>query len=165
MTHESLIVPAAIWLQARASIVITEMTTVGEEPDAIGFNPSGSILVEVKVTRADFLRDGAKFFRREPKSGMGNLRYYFCPKGLLREDELPEKWGLVEFDGVRSRVKKKAEHQGCNARAEQRLLISAMRRIGAESAALRGLSVKAYTYQTKSRATLGIEINGEKDER
>lgn len=73
----------------------------GEIPDAIGFrygvHGEASILVEVKTSRADFLADTQKPHRREPHKGMGRFRYFMAPEGLLRLDELPHGWGLVEI--------------------------------------------------------------------
>ncbi|HSH86871.1 MAG TPA: hypothetical protein VK958_06430 [Methylophilus sp.] len=68
----------------------------GEIPDAIGFRLDGnivtSIVVEAKATRSDFLCDKKKEHRQ---SGMGDYRYYICPEGLIKPEELPEKWGLL----------------------------------------------------------------------
>lgn len=52
-------------------------------------------LVEVKVSRADFVRDGYKPFRRDPEQGMGEHRWYFVPDGLITEADLPARWGLA----------------------------------------------------------------------
>ncbi|WP_392889773.1 adenylosuccinate synthase [Pseudomonas migulae] len=70
----------------------------GEIPDAIGFRATGwedgSIVVEVKTSRSDFLADRKKPHRQDGK-GMGNWRYFMCPEGLIRSDELPAGWGLL----------------------------------------------------------------------
>jgi hypothetical protein len=72
----------------------------GEIPDAIGFRAGvfneASVLVEVKVSRGDFLADVKKPHRVEPAKGMGAYRYFMVPEGLISADELPEKWGLIE---------------------------------------------------------------------
>lgn len=69
----------------------------GEIPDAIGFRATGhhdgSIIVEVKVSRADFLADRKKPHRQQ--GGMGNWRYFMCPEGLIHAKELPDGWGLL----------------------------------------------------------------------
>lgn len=71
----------------------------GEQPDAIGWRHAGyqdgSVLVEVKVSRADFLADARKEHRLQPALGVGRWRYFMCPEGLIRADELPERWGLL----------------------------------------------------------------------
>jgi hypothetical protein len=54
----------------------------------------GSIVLEAKVSRADFLAD-AKKPHRQPGKGLGRWRYYLCPEGLISPDELPLGWGLL----------------------------------------------------------------------
>lgn len=69
-----------------------------ESPDAIGFRPGGcSILVEVKITRADFLTDKKKPHRIDPTTGMGAYRLYVCPENVINVEDLPPKWGLLYF--------------------------------------------------------------------
>ena len=41
----------------------------GERPDALGFRNGVSCLIEVKVTRADFLADKKKRFRQDTTMG------------------------------------------------------------------------------------------------
>lgn len=74
----------------------------GEMPDAIGWRrgaDAGTVLVEVKVSRADFLADARKPHRQDPARGVGRWRYYLCPEGLVRPDELPPRWGLLYASG------------------------------------------------------------------
>lgn len=71
----------------------------GEIPDAIGIKTAEgieTIVVEVKVSVSDFKADGKKPHRKNPVMGMGNYRYFLCPKGLIDISELPDKWGLIE---------------------------------------------------------------------
>jgi hypothetical protein len=72
----------------------------GEIPDAIGFRTAaedeGSVVVEVKISRSDFIADRVKAHRQDPANGMGMYRYYFAPEGLIAVSDLPELWGLVE---------------------------------------------------------------------
>lgn len=69
-----------------------------EAPDAIGFRPNNtSILMEVKVQRSDFASDKFKKHRIDPARGMGDYRFYVCPEGMIKPDELPVKWGLFYF--------------------------------------------------------------------
>ena len=68
MTHAQLVERAVRWLRAyRCGVVLSEQACVsGEMPDAIGWKrASHSVLVECKVTRADFLADRGKPFRAE----------------------------------------------------------------------------------------------------
>ncbi len=73
----------------------------GEQPDAMGFRSGTSCLIECKRTRSDFLADKKKRFRITPSMGMGDWRLFLAPKGLIKVNELPDKWGLLETDGRR----------------------------------------------------------------
>lgn len=73
-------------------------TTNSESPDAIGFRPDNcSVLMEVKVSRGDFLSDRKKPHRMDPALGMGDWRFYVCPEGVIKVEDLPAKWGLFYF--------------------------------------------------------------------
>jgi hypothetical protein len=80
------------------------ITYNGEQPDAIGFRSNTSCLIEVKVSRADFLRDKLKTFRANPELGVGSWRFYLCPPGIITIDDLPEGWGLLY--AVEGKIKK-----------------------------------------------------------
>src|SRR5579863_10504065 len=104
MTHPQLVEKAVAWLRHyRCGVVLSEQACAsGEMPDAIGWKrASHSVLVEFKVTRADFLADRAKPFRIKPEQGVGCERFYLTPSGLLKREELPPGWGLL---GVRGRA-------------------------------------------------------------
>ncbi len=64
-----------------------------ERCDAILFCSSNSYMIETKISRADFLADFKKPHRVD--GGIGNYRYYACPEGLIKPDEVPDKWGLI----------------------------------------------------------------------
>lgn len=106
MTHKELCTLAVKWLKRPYSqgshgclIAADELRSGwnGEIPDAIGFRLSGntpvSVVVEAKTSRADFLADKSKAHRIT--DGMGNYRYFMCPEGLIKPEELPAKWGLI----------------------------------------------------------------------
>jgi len=108
MTHSDLTKLAVKWLQRPnsaggpgCSLALSECRTgyTGEIPDAIGFRATGhaptdgSVVVEVKVSRADFLVDAAKPHRS--KGGVGRWRYFMAPEGLIAPEELPCRWGLL----------------------------------------------------------------------
>lgn len=101
MTHDELVTVAYGWLRKAkgCGVAVPELVSVTTEiPDAIGFKSGYSILVECKVSRSDFLSDKKKYFRIYPELGMGDFRFYMCPKGLIKKDELPDKWGLIYVD-------------------------------------------------------------------
>lgn len=88
----------------------------GETPDAIGYRFTGTMLdgtvvVEVKTSRADFLADRKKPHRIS--GGMGDWRYFMAPQGLIKPEELPDKWGLLEVCG-KSRIQVTAGPHGVN---------------------------------------------------
>jgi hypothetical protein len=100
MTHAQLVERAVRWLRVyRCGVVLSEQACVsGEMPDAIGWKRANySVLVECKVTRADFLADGGKPFRAKPEQGVGSERFYLTPPALLKSEELPAGWGLLEL--------------------------------------------------------------------
>lgn len=102
MTHAELIHIAYRWLLNKAGCGVafhSLVAVVNEQPDVIGFGGKvESILVECKVSRADFLADRKKPFRLQPEAGMGTHRIYCCPEGLLQLEELPAKWALLSVN-------------------------------------------------------------------
>lgn len=96
MTHIDLVRIATKWARGRHNIVISERGGIGEIPDVLAFDYSYTTLIECKASRADFLRDKKKFSRRYPEYCMGNYRIYCVPAGLLKEDDIPDDWGLLE---------------------------------------------------------------------
>jgi len=100
MTHAQLVERAVRWLRSyRCGVVLSEQACVsGEMPDAIGWKRANhSVLVECKLTRGDFLADRAKPFRVKPELGVGSERFYLTPPALIKIDELPAGWGLLEL--------------------------------------------------------------------
>lgn len=140
MTHPELVTLAEKWLWRQGcGVVFAELSTLAtpETPDAIGFRTTTSILVECKASRADFLADKNKPFRRDPSRGMGDWRFYMTPKGLVAKDELPEGWGLIEVGksvrrthgGPKGNIWTSGQPFTSNKAAEQALLYSALRRL------------------------------------
>ena len=91
-THGRLIELGAGWLRKEGwPVVATDIVSAASEsPDVIGFKSSGSVVLEAKASRADFLSDRKKRFRARPEEGMGDARYYVCPNGLVELNDLPE---------------------------------------------------------------------------
>lgn len=135
MTHSQLVEKAVRWLKRyRCGVILSEQACVsGEMPDAIGWKRGcHSVLVECKVTRGDFLADRAKPFRLKPELGVGSERFYLTSFGLLRQDELPAGWGLLE---VRNRAVEIVHPASKNLRSaagfryEMNLLLVSLRRV------------------------------------
>jgi len=110
-------------------VVLYEFATPADEnPDVIGWG-SGSVLIECKLSRSDFLRDAAKVVRKNPRAGMGHRRYYLCPPDLIQLQDLPPKWGLLWAIKGQVIVKREARgHPERNLAAEVRFLSSMLRR-------------------------------------
>jgi hypothetical protein len=135
VTHADLVHRAATWLRntMHCGVVLTERQSVGytlETPDAIGWKAGVSHLVECKISRADFFADRKKCHRRNPEIAMGHYRYYMAPGGLIRVDEVPPGFGLIEVAmGRRARLSVKSSgFNDWNTRREMNLLISELRR-------------------------------------
>jgi hypothetical protein len=111
-------------------VAVELVTATPETPDVFGWSYWATVLIEVKVSRSDFLADAKKPFRQNPEEGVGAFRYYCCPRGTIREDDVPANWGLLWQDGKDIVVAKPAERQKTNAQAEISLLASIMRREG-----------------------------------
>jgi hypothetical protein len=135
MTHAQLVEKAVRWLRSyRCGVVLSEQACVsGEMPDAIGWKQAcHSVLVECKVTRADFLVDRAKPFRQKPEKGVGNERFYLTPPALVKIEELPVGWGLLEYRRGRiemMQVAAKDLRTAAGFRCEMNLLLASLRRV------------------------------------
>jgi hypothetical protein len=135
MTHAQLVEKAVRWLRScRCGVVLSEQACVsGEMPDAIGWKRAcHSVLVECKITRADFLADREKPFRQKPEQGVGCERFYLTPLALLKREELPVGWGLLEYrrgriEMVQSSAKNLRTAKGFGY--EMNLLLASLRRV------------------------------------
>lgn len=160
MTHNELIKIAERWLLSAkgCGFVLKELVTYNYEiPDAIGFRDGESILVECKASRADFLSDKKKAFRQDSSQGMGGFRYFMCPSGIIKVEDLPPKWGLVYVNEkgkarqvfgpkgniLYSKDSKQFLFDNKNIKAELRMLASSLRRVH-----IRGDLEKIYNIDT-----------------
>jgi len=135
MTHALLVRKAVEWLRGyRCGVVLSEQACIsGEMPDAIGWKRAcHSVLVECKVSRADFLADRSKPFRQRPELGVGSERFYLAPPDVIRPNELPVGWGLLECHSrqvstITSSKKNMRSDEGF--RSEMNLLLASLRRV------------------------------------
>ncbi|MGI9102708.1 MAG: hypothetical protein ACR2IF_09725 [Terriglobales bacterium] len=138
MTHEALVELAVKWLRTRyrCGIVLSEQACCsGEVPDVIGWKGRcRSVLVECKVSRADFLADRSKPWRANPEGALGCERYYMAPERMISPSELPPGWGLLEVRGRKveaalpcSRRKSLRTQEGFLN--EMNLLLASLRRV------------------------------------
>jgi hypothetical protein len=135
VTHAKLVEMAVVWLRRyRCGVVLSEQACVsGEMPDAIGWKKAcHSVLVECKVTRADFLVDRTKAWRQQPEIGVGSERYYLAPRGMIEIEELPSGWGLLEICGREIETVKRSAKKLRSAAGfeyEMNLLLASLRRV------------------------------------
>jgi hypothetical protein len=137
MTHAQLVRLAEHWLRRnyRCGIVLSEQSCAsGETPDVIGWKGKcRSVLIECKISRADFLADREKPFRHDAALGMGSERFYLTPSGLVEPHELPERWGLLECKGREVRMAVKASRRSQRTETglmwEMNLLLASLRRV------------------------------------
>jgi hypothetical protein len=136
MTHAQLVKVAEQWLRRyRCGIVLSEQQCCsGEMPDAIGWKSKcRSVVVECKVSRADFLADRSKAWRTDPNIALGSERLYLSPRGIVRVQDLAKGWGLLEYHNRQvkllvkpSRVSLRTPEGLMN---EMNLLLSSLRRV------------------------------------
>lgn len=136
MTHSQLIRLGEQWLRSqRCRIVLSEQTVdSGEVPDIIGWRSDcHSVVIECKVSRADFFADQNKVVRQKPHKAMGCERYFLVPKGLVLATDLPAGWGLLECSRREIAVSCRPTLRNCRKppglRAEMKLLLASLRRV------------------------------------
>jgi hypothetical protein len=145
--HKELCKQGDRWLKKTVgcSLSISELVcsnSYGEIPDNIGWKSGYSILIECKTSRSDFKVDAKKIFRQFPEFGMGQLRLYLCPDGLIKPEELPEGWGLLYYSPNRKTLKRiecfkgnivsesgNLKFQKSHIKSERSLLLSYIRRL------------------------------------
>jgi hypothetical protein len=135
--HAQLIERAVEWLRRsyRCGIILSEQyCATGEVPDVIAWRGMcKSVLVECKVSRADFLADASKPFRLKPEEGMGSQRFYLAPAGVITPTDLPKHWGLLEMRGREARMVIKPARLDLRTPAglmkEMNLLLASLRRV------------------------------------
>ena len=119
------------WLGRRCSVVLYEFAAAADEnPDVIGWaSGAGSVLIECKLNRSDFLKDAKKTVRKNPRTGMGQRRYYLCPTDVIQVKDLPPKWGLLWITKGQVILMREARgHAERNLVAEVQFLSSMLRR-------------------------------------
>ena len=153
MTHSVLVELAVRWLRSsyRCGIILSEQACCsGEIPDVIGWKgvsrgvPGArrarggascrSVLVECKVSRADFLADRGKPWRLDAHGALGCERFYMAPAGLIAPAELPSGWGLLEVRNRKVEIavtcsRRKSLRTAEGLRNEMNLLLASLRRV------------------------------------
>lgn len=141
--HRKLVEAAYKWVlkSGGCGVAFKELNSLarnGEYPDVIGFSSwSRSVLIECKISRSDFFADSKKLFRQNPEMGMGCKRFYACPSGLLKVDDIKNGWGLIY---INEKMRATVVHNPFNTynlstlfkkniNAEHELMYSALRRL------------------------------------
>lgn len=110
--------------------VAVELVTYGTENcDVWGFDGYYTGVIEVKTSHADFVKDKKKWWRTaKPEFQAGNMRWFLCPEGLIKPEELYDGWGLLYWDGKKIYPvhPTTTRMQGCHA--DIRILNSILRR-------------------------------------
>jgi len=173
-THDELVEIGRKWLlkpwrnasrggygHGACGLVTTEIiTSACESPDVLGWSGNVSILLEAKVSRADFRADRKKIFRKMPEFGIGHQRYYIAPSGMISVDELPEGWGLIEVnDKGKTLVKLNSERFQSSSQLEVTILLSLIRRL--KVAPGRHVSIRAYTIDGPNEPKATVTFNKE----
>ena len=140
--HYQLCLEGAKWLKRRKNakrwrtpwkyIAVELVCNAAENADVWATNGECSIVIEVKTSRADFIKDGKKWHRAETMKDYqsGNFRYYLAPAGMIRTDEMPEGWGLLEWDGKTITRVTPSQYRTVNNHADLIILSSILRREG-----------------------------------
>ena len=136
MTHRHICIKGSKYLKNKgihpyhkSQYVVCELERCGECPDIFGWGNSSTQLIEVKVSRADFLSDKKKLWRKDMAYGLGRYRSYLCPIDLIKIEELPSNWGLLYIDEKGNITEIiKAKPQECNHIEEINLITSILRR-------------------------------------
>ena len=122
------------WEIPNKYVAVELVTLTAENPDIWATNGYHTTLVEVKTSHSDFLADQKKWSRSKAAElsdkQLGNYRYYLCPEGVIDESEIPDKWGLLVYDGKKIIKVKNATYQKSSTDAELLVLTSIMRREG-----------------------------------
>lgn len=138
-------------------VAVELCTWRSEKTDVWGLgNFNESAVIEVKTSRADFLADRKKWCRGEEALtggyAAGRLRWYLCPEGIIRKDEVPEKWGLLYWDGKKVYPVKAPKPFEGTASADMDILTSLLRR--------EAFPEKIYNYRGTRTIILPKTING-----
>ena len=138
MTHTELCNLGAKWLKSNGLVkwqkpkyIVVEIESIGiPQPDIYGFGNCKTQQIEVKVSRSDFLADKKKYHMQFPDKNVGQYRSYLCPYNMIKESDLPEKWGLLWVDeNKRITVIKHPEIQESHFESEMTIISSILRRI------------------------------------
>lgn len=115
MTHDELVRRGVNWLKnnqvagMRFPIILPEYKCYANSiPDVIGLNHERTAVIECKISRTDYFADQRKRHRHYLRQ-LGNLRYYLCPVGLLKPNEIDSGWGLLYCHAHKITIEKQSD--------------------------------------------------------
>lgn len=135
--------------------VAVELCTYGtENTDVWGYDGFCTSVIEVKVSHRDFLADRKKWWRSQAPDDMkaGNLRWYLCPEGIIKPEELPDGWGLLYWDGKQIVPQVGPKYNAATGHADMKILYSILRR--------ENFPEKIFNYRGAPSTILPKTING-----
>ncbi|GGK72743.1 hypothetical protein ACD591_05620 [Rufibacter glacialis] len=103
MTHQDLVPIACKWLLTEASCAtVFQGCATGNDPPqdpvVLGVGSFGrSIFIKFFVSRSDFEKETQTQFWQLPVNGVGRYRFLCVPSGLVKEEETPPGWGLLNI--------------------------------------------------------------------
>ena len=114
--------------------VAVELVTWGSElTDVWGLGAwKETSIIEVKTSHSDFKADQKKWARSDEARDMqlqaGTYRWYLCPEGIIKKEEVPDKWGLLYWDGKKIYPVVSPEKFENTSRVDMELLVSILKR-------------------------------------
>lgn len=98
--HGELLKAGIMFLRSHGFPIAAPLTDFGiGEPDIIGFNHELSTVIDIRTKRSDFLRRRLAL-QEQTDTALGNVRFFLTPMRMVRRDELPEGWLLLEYTGA-----------------------------------------------------------------
>ena len=98
--RDELLKAGIMFLRSHGFPITASLSDFGiEEPDIIGFSHEMSAVVDIRTKRSDFLRRRLAIEDGDDTT-LGNVRFFLTPIRMVRRDELPEGWLLLEYTGA-----------------------------------------------------------------
>lgn len=116
-------------------VIIGLKGVTNKMPDIYAVSGLFSLCVEVKMTRGEFTRSLKKKNNLYYDNGCGTYRYYLCPDGVININELPDGWGLINYnyDEQNLTIVKESTEFDCKYRSDMMILSSFIKKLGIKS--------------------------------
>lgn len=101
-----------------------------------------TVAIEVKVTRNDFFRELNNPKKRESAESIARETYFAVPAGLVKPEECPEGWGLIEVLSNGSARTKLRAKQRERPVFDEAFIASLMRRVAEDDQRVKRLQVQ-----------------------